>query len=57
MTSPELASLGEANDVEAVLEFWILGEVLADDVDLIVDILEESVQHVLFNVVPDHDGA
>ena len=54
--SPELAALREADDVKPVLQVWIASEVLADHVDLIVDIHEEAILHVRFHRVANLDG-
>lgn len=55
--SPKLPSLGETNDIEPILQPIILREVLADDVDLVVSVLEEAIEHVFLNVLAYPDGA
>ena len=54
--SPELSTLRETHDVESILEIVVLSQVLADDVNLLIDVLEEAIEHVFFNVLTDHDG-
>jgi len=56
MSLPKLASLGEPNDIEAVFQLWVSRQVLAHHLYLLVGILEETIQSVLFNVVTDPNG-
>ena len=57
MNLPELPSLREPYNVEAILQVFVQSEVLADHVHLVVDILEEAIKHIGFDAVTDLNGA
>jgi len=55
-SSQKLTTLGEANSIITVLQFWIICHHLADLSDLSVGVPEESALHINKDIAANHDA-